>query len=155
LSLVTSVATAGCRGVEFVDECGLELQVTADAREYAPRDSVTFTMVLSNRGELSVYVPGSFLEYGPLPCAVPASGKVEHFKATFAAPDCKSLPDRGDLILEPGDSVTFAKSAPALPEPGLQQWSFEGALYRCPAIPHSVDCGIESNMVEVMVRPER
>lgn len=112
-------------------------------------------MELSNRGDHPVYVPGSFFKYGPLPCAVLASGKIESFKAIFAAPECEKLPGHGDLLLEAGGSVTFEKLTFAPPEPGVQQWSFVGVLYRCPAIPYSDHCEFESNTVELIVRLER
>jgi len=122
---------------------------------FAPRDSIVFAMELSNRGERPVYVPGSFFEYGLLPCAVLASGEVELFKATLAAPACEELPGHGDIVLEAGGGVTFEKLTFAPPEAGAQQRSFEGVLYRCPAIPYSDHCKIESNTVELFVRPGR
>lgn len=155
LLLVVCSANAGCRDDAFADACGLDLHVTAPGLVFAPRDSIAFTMELSNRGEHPVFVPGSFFEDGLLPCAVLASGKVESFKATFAAPECETLPGHGDIVLEAGSSVTFEKLTLAPLEPGVQQWSFAGVLYRCPAIPYSVHCVIESNTVELIVRPER
>lgn len=129
--------------------------MTVNGSVFAPRDSLAFTMKLSNHGVQPVYIPGSFFKYGPLPCAVLPSGKVEYFKAIFGAPECDMLPGDGDIILEVGGSVTFKDLNFAHPEPGVQRWSFEGLLYKCPAVQYSVNCEIESNTVELIVQSER
>ena len=155
LLLLSGESLAGCRDDPHADDCGLKFLITTEKSVYAPRDSIVFTIELSNHGKQPVYIPASFFDRGVLPCTELPSGKGESYKAIFGAPECDKFPNEGDIVLEVGNSVEFRKFNFAHPELGNQKWSFEGVLYKCPEIPYSIYCEIESNTVELNVSPER
>ena len=147
------IARAGCRDAG-TDSCGLVFEIKTDEIMYTPLQPIVTTIELWNRGTKPVFLPATFFKYATLGCLELPSGNVRGFKAIYPAPDCEAPPSDKDVLLEPGQCFEYDKTVHAYPEPGTQKLSFEALLYRCPNIPFSVNCEIESNTAEFVVREE-
>jgi len=142
---------AGCLDERSSDFCGLEYRIETERSIFKPGEQIDFLIELVNTNAESVYIPNRVFQNGPLPCMKLPSGEMETFKAVYPAPECEKMSGEGDRVLEAGKSIEFTLTRPVYPVSGMQTWTFETVLYKCPDIANSMSCEIESNRVILFV----